>query len=192
MFFLITAFNGRDIGEKLKLINYFVIKKHMDTRRINILNMDTRQTEILNRLYDAETDRHNFIYFSVNNGLCIFKLNKHHLDNITQYDENIHHEGVMMYLYQIPNVYRYQTEWVENPFVWLHSICDIYTIEEAQSYEWGNNIEYKRDYSLYRFILFKLFMSFYINDLRHRMWQPGTKHVKKLEAQFNSYVIKKY
>ena len=148
--------------------------------------MDIRQTNIYERLENAETDRHGFIYFSVNTGLCIFKVDGSHLENITQHNENIHHEGVMMYLYQIPNVYRYQTEWVENPFAWLHSICDIYTMEDSISFPWGNNIEYKRDYSLYRFVLLKLFLQSYINDLRHRMWQPGTKHVKKLEAQFNS------
>jgi len=87
--------------------------------------------------------------------------------------------------FQIPDVYRYQNGWVENPFVWLHSICDIYTMEETISYPWGNDIEYKRDYSLYRLVLFKLFISSYSNDLRHRIWQPGTKHVKLLEKVFN-------
>jgi len=108
--------------------------------------MDIRQATIYERLENAETDRDGFIYLSVNKGLCFFKVDRRHLENITQY-ENIHYEGVIMYLYQIPNVYWYQTEWVENPFIWLHSICDIYTMEETISYPWGNDIEYKRDYS---------------------------------------------
>jgi len=148
--------------------------------------MDIRQSNIYECLKTAETDRHGHIYFTVNKGMCFFKVDRRHLENITH--ENIHHGGVIMYLYQIPNVYRYQTEWVEKPFVWIHSICDIYTMEETISYPWGNDIEYKRDYSLYRLVLFKLFISSYSNDLRHRMWQPGTKHVEKLEAHFNSYI----
>ena len=157
------------------------------------MNMDVRQSNILARLKNAETDRNNFIYFSVNYGYCIFKVNKQHLDNITQHLDNITQDGVAMYLYRLPKLYKYtgnwyENNWYENSFVWLHTIYNIYTIEETKLYTWGKSIEPKRYYSLYRVVLLKLFIQSYINDLRHRMWHPDSIHVKKLEEHFISLI----
>jgi hypothetical protein len=154
--------------------------------------MDTKQVDILTRMQNAEPDNNNFTYFSVNHGTCIFKVDKQWLllANITQHNENIHQGGIVMPLYQIHGVHRYLNEqFIEIPYAWLHSICDVYTIEEVKSYAWGNNVEHKIYYSLYRFILFKLFLQSYTNDLRHRMWQPGTIHVARLEERFNKYAL---
>jgi len=117
------------------------------------------------------------------------------LENITQYNENIHHGDIGMYLYKIPNVYRYCNRWVEHPldwwvensFIWLHSICNIYTMEETTSYLYGTNIEYKRDYSLYRVALLQIYIKRYINSIRHRMWHPDSDYVTKLKENFDTY-----
>jgi hypothetical protein len=146
-------------------------------------------------MQNAEPDRHNFAYFSVNNGYCNFKVDKKHLYSITQHNEIVPHSGVLMYLYKIPSVHKYsittieEKNWYEHSYIWLHSICKVYTIEETKLYKWGNNVEPKRHYSLYRVILLKLFLQSYINDLRHRMWQPGTNHVAKLKKRFNKYAL---
>jgi hypothetical protein len=152
---------------------------------VNILqNPSTgKQLSILNRLKSASTDRHNFIYLSINYKVY-FKVDKQHLENITQH---IRTEGLNL-LYKIPNVHKYSNDWIEFDFIWLHSICDIYTMEETKSYPWGTDIEYKRGYSLYRVALLQIYLKRYINRIRHRMWHPDSVHVTKLKEHFDSLI----
>jgi hypothetical protein len=150
--------------------------------------MDTKHTIILNNLRTVSKDRHDYLYFSVNTGVCTFKVDGQHLDKITQHRQPMHDGNEGMY-YQIPHVYEYLDGcWVKKRFAWLHSICDIYTMEETTAYEWGETIDLKRHYSVYRFALFKLLIKSYLNGLRHRVWQPRSLHVARLKLTFLEHV----
>ena len=139
--------------------------------------MNTNQSNKLNRLLSAETDRDGFIYFSVNTGRCIFKVDRSYIkENITQHNE-------IIVLYQIHNIFQNHTIWVEVPYVWLHSICDVYTMDETISFPWGNDIKYKR-YSLYQFVLLKILIRSYIAGLRHRVWHPDSALVANLKIKY--------
>jgi hypothetical protein len=57
-------------------------------------------------------------------------------------------------------------------------------MDETISYPWGNNIKFKRGYSLYQFVLLKLLIRSYITDLRHCMWHPDSVHVANLKTSY--------
>jgi len=133
-----------------------------------------RLNHTFNSLKNAETDRHNFIYYTLDGGYNIFKVDRRFIDNITHPDD----------LWQIPQTYQYlnkwnytsdsmlsgsSIKWIKHRFFWNHNIY-IYTMVETKSYEWGTAIEYKRDYNLYRAVLLISYLKSYIN--RHRTRQP--------------------
>ena len=81
-----------------------------------------------NLINNAVSDKHLWIYLSVNNISNIFKLNR---NEIVYKIDNKSIDRIMIF-----NVYRWiNNTWIKS-WLWLHSINSVYKLEDAMVHTW--------------------------------------------------------